>query len=210
MALTKLANFVQETASSPGTGTVALGGAATGRRTFAQAFSSGASVFYFIDSGTSYECGIGTFTSGTPNHLARTTVLETSAGGTSPINFTGTVRVYCEVPASYDVIATDFSLTGAGSGVYLQMPAANPATTVRCLIQAGGGTTAAGVATIAFPLTFPNVCTSVVACVNGLTSSIPIIGVSSVVAASFHVTCLAGYGATLAGTVAFNFLAFGY
>lgn len=157
MALKNLANYVLETANNPGTGTVALAGAVAGRRSFAQAFTTGSTVFYFIDDGTNYECGIGTFTTGSPNHLARTTIIETSSGGTTAINFTGTVNVYCEAPAQYNVVVTDFALTGAGSGVYLQLPASNPASGNRALLQGGLATTGAGgTISITFPLAFPN------------------------------------------------------
>lgn len=95
-----LGNFIQETANAPGSATtINLAGPPTGRRGFLAVFASGASVYYFMDDGTQAEWGIGTVTSGTPNTLARTTVIGTSAGTTTRLNFTGTTRVYNEVPA---------------------------------------------------------------------------------------------------------------
>lgn len=96
-----LSNLVEETANNPGTSTdVNLGGAPTGRRTFAQEFSNGDLVLYGITDGSStHEAGIGTFVAGSPNVLQRTTVLWNSAGTTARLNFPGACRVYNEVPS---------------------------------------------------------------------------------------------------------------
>lgn len=92
-------NFVLETTSAPGTSaTVNLAGAPTGRRTFVAAFATGVTVDYFMDDGTQAEWGKGLFTAGAPNTLARTTVIKNTAGTTARLNFTGTTRVYNEVP----------------------------------------------------------------------------------------------------------------
>ena len=99
-----LANFVQETANAPGTtATINLGGAAAGRLPFVPTFASGSTVFYGMDDGTQAEMGIGTVTSGSPNTLARNTVLWNTAGTTARMNFLGTVRVYCAVPSERSV-----------------------------------------------------------------------------------------------------------
>lgn len=107
-----LSNFVCEIFSSPGTGTVNLGGASTGRVTFASQFSSGATVCYFMEDGTNAEAGVGTFTNSSPDTLARTTVLWNSSG-TQPaaLNFAGSGRIYNEVPASR------LAYVGANSGL---------------------------------------------------------------------------------------------
>lgn len=95
-----LADFVLETSVAPGTAaTINLAGAAAGRRAFAAAFASGATVFYVMEDGAAWEVGIGTFTDAAPDTLARSTVLRNSAGTTARINFTGTVRVYSTLPA---------------------------------------------------------------------------------------------------------------
>lgn len=102
-----LANFVQEVANAPGTATtINLGGPPTGRRGFLAAFASGSTVYYFMDDGTQAEWGVGTVTSGTPNTLARTTVIGNTAGTTARLNFTGTVRVYNWLPAERVVALT--------------------------------------------------------------------------------------------------------
>jgi hypothetical protein len=99
-----LRNLIEETCNAPGTGSVVnLLGAVTGRLPFigSATFASGDSVFYFMHDGTQSEWGYGAVTSGSPNTLARTTVIKTSAGGTSRLNFTGLTRVYCWLPAEY-------------------------------------------------------------------------------------------------------------
>lgn len=93
-----LANWVQETTATTGTGTITLGGAVSGFAGFDDQFSDGDLVRYTIEDGTSRESGIGTFTlSGTT--LARTTVIETLVSGvidrSSPtaINLSGSAVV---------------------------------------------------------------------------------------------------------------------
>lgn len=95
-----LADFVEETANSPGTNaTVQLVGATAGRRTFLSAFGDGGACFYTLTSGTTWERGVGAVAAGSPNTLTRTTVLRNSAGTTARLNFAGTVRVFNTLPA---------------------------------------------------------------------------------------------------------------
>lgn len=96
-----LKNFVLETASAPGSATTFnLGGAASGRLSFSGAgFTNGQVVFYVMDDGTQKEWGMGTFNTGSPNTLSRTTVISTTAGTTTRLNFSGTTNVYNSLPA---------------------------------------------------------------------------------------------------------------
>lgn len=104
--------FVLETANAPGSSTtINLAGAPVGRRTFYSAFGSSATVFYALDDGTQQEWGIGTFTAGAPNTLARTTVLRNSSGTTSRLNFTGTTNAYCGLPPEYAVYRTSSGIS---------------------------------------------------------------------------------------------------
>lgn len=116
-----LRNFVLESANAPGTGsTVNLAGAATGRRSFAQEFASGAAVFYFMDDGSQQEAGAGTFTAGSPNTLTRTTVLwNSSVGRTSPgrLNFAGSVTVYNALPSERALWLSSAGFLGLGTDV---------------------------------------------------------------------------------------------
>ena len=86
-----LKDRVKESSSSSGTGSITLGGAFPGYQTFNAAIATGSTVYYTIHNLTAgdddeWEVGLGTFTS--PATLARTTVLSSSAGGTTKVNFT--------------------------------------------------------------------------------------------------------------------------
>lgn len=89
-----LADRVQETTTTTGTGTVTLLGAVTGFRSFS-VIGNANTTFYTIagQTGSEWEVGIGTYTaSGTT--LARTTVLASSNAG-SAVNFSaGTKNVF--------------------------------------------------------------------------------------------------------------------
>lgn len=114
-----LRNFVLETSTAPGTNaTINLAGPATGRRGFLSEFPTGSLVYYFMDDGTQAEAGYGAVTAGAPNTLARTTVVwDSTNGSTSPSrrNFTGTVRVYNEVPADRVAYFNSAGYLGAGT-----------------------------------------------------------------------------------------------
>lgn len=95
MTTVKVKDRVLETSTTTGTGTINLAGAVTGFRTFAAAFTTGDLVAYIMDDGTDWETGIGTFTSGSPNTLARTTVLASSNAGAAVNWGAGTRNVRC-------------------------------------------------------------------------------------------------------------------
>jgi len=98
-----VADRVQETSTTSGTGTLTLSGAVVGFQTFSTAIGNGNTTFYTIYDLTAYdwEVGIGTVGAGT---LARTTVLSNSAGTTSPISFAGNVKsVFCTYPAEKSI-----------------------------------------------------------------------------------------------------------
>jgi len=98
-----LADRVQETTTTTGTGTVTLLGAVTGFQSFA-AIGDGNTTYYTIagQTGSEWEVGLGTYTaSGTT--LSRTTVLSSSNGG-NLVNFSaGTKNVFCSYPAGKSV-----------------------------------------------------------------------------------------------------------
>ena len=100
-----LADRVQETTTTTGTGTVTLAGASTGFQSFA-AVGNGNSTFYTIAdaSGSNWEVGIGTYTS-SGTALSRDTVLSSSNSG-SLVNFSaGTKNVFVTFPASSTLFA---------------------------------------------------------------------------------------------------------
>ena len=95
-----LADRVQETTTTTGTGTVTLAGAVTGFQSFA-AVGNGNTTFYTIadQSGSNWEVGVGTYTS-SGTTLSRDTVLSSSNSG-SLVNFSaGTKNVFVTLPAS--------------------------------------------------------------------------------------------------------------
>lgn len=99
MSAAKFSTFVLEFSNTPGTGPFALNGAPSGRRTWAQGFTSGDVVYYFADDGTQAEWGTGTYTQGSPSTITRDTVLGNTAGSTAHLNFTGQTNVYSNIPA---------------------------------------------------------------------------------------------------------------
>ena len=96
---------VKETSTTTGTGTLNLAGASSGFVTFVAGIGNSNTTYYAIHAqGTdNWEVGIGTVTDATPDTLARDTVLNNSAGNTSKINFSGTLDVFCTMPASKSV-----------------------------------------------------------------------------------------------------------
>ena len=90
---------VRETTTTTGTGTITLGGAATGFQSFSVIGDSN-TTFYTIQLANTneWEVGIGTYTS-SGTTLSRDTILESSNGGTA-VNFSaGTKDVFVTYPA---------------------------------------------------------------------------------------------------------------
>ena len=101
MAL-KIADRVRETTTTTGTGTINLSGAVTNFETFAANLSNSDTTYYAIVDNTNgdFEVGLGTFATGSPNTLARTTPIS-SSNSNSAVNFgAGTKDVFITTPAS--------------------------------------------------------------------------------------------------------------
>jgi hypothetical protein len=112
-----LADRVQETTTTTGTGTVTLAGAVSGYQSFS-AVGNGNTTYYTIadQSGTNWEVGIGTYTS-SGTTLSRDTVLSSSNAG-SLVTFTaGTKNVFVTYPSSRSVYVNGTTVTPANSGV---------------------------------------------------------------------------------------------
>ena len=95
-----VADRVQETSLTSGTGTLTLAGAVAGFQTFSTAIGNGNTTFYTIYDPTAFdwEVGIGTYYSGNVS-LARTTILSSSNAG-AVANFTaGTKDVFVTYPS---------------------------------------------------------------------------------------------------------------
>ena len=93
---------VKETSTTTGQGTFSLGGAATGFETFVTGIGNSNTTYYLAahESDGTWELGIGTVTDASPDTLARTTVIDTSAGNTTKIDFaSGSKTIFCTLPA---------------------------------------------------------------------------------------------------------------
>jgi len=93
-----VADRVQETTTTTGTGTYTLAGAKDGFQSFA-AVGNGNTTYYACTDGTDYEVGIGTYTlSGTT--LARTTIIE-SSNSDAAVNWgAGEKDIFVTLPSS--------------------------------------------------------------------------------------------------------------
>lgn len=120
-----LADRVNETTTTAGTGTITLAGAVTGYRSFS-VIGNANQTYYTIAHQTlsEWEVGIGTYTS-SGTTLSRDTVLASSNSNTL-VNFSaGTKNVFCDYPAGKAVYeAVDDSVTVPGpiattAGIFL-------------------------------------------------------------------------------------------
>ena len=108
-----VADRVQETTNSPGTGTATLLGAVSGYQSFSTGIGINNTTFYVIadQTGTNWEVGLGALNS-TGTVLTRTTVYSSSNGG-STVNFaTGLQYVWCDFPASKALTTFSAGTTG--------------------------------------------------------------------------------------------------
>ncbi len=111
-----LTDRVKETSVTSGTGTITLGGAFGGFQTFLAGIGNGNTTYYTIENGTSFEVGIGTYTSSS-NTLSRDTVLSSSGGGDTKIDLTGVSYVFCTYPASKAVFLDEEGKTNLPVGL---------------------------------------------------------------------------------------------
>ena len=100
-----LADRVEETSATAGTGPLALAGASPGGfRTFGSVMATGDTTRYaYLDAAAGvWEVGLGTFTAGTPPTLSRAPA-ATSAGGTAPVALPGNpaARVFITPDAAH-------------------------------------------------------------------------------------------------------------
>ena len=112
-----LADRVQETTTTTGTGTVTLAGAVSGFQSFAAVGNANTTYYTIAGQTTSeFEVGIGTYTaSGTT--LSRDTIL-TSSNSNLAVNFSaGTKNVFVTYPASRSVYANGTTLTASNSSI---------------------------------------------------------------------------------------------
>jgi hypothetical protein len=123
----KLADRVQETTATTGTGTLNLAGATLQYQSFVSGIGTGKQTLYCIESGdsSSWEVGVGTVTAGTPNTLSRDVILASTNGG-SAIVLTGTSLVFCPMGTGltlgaltvFAVLASEAISAGAFVNIY--------------------------------------------------------------------------------------------
>jgi hypothetical protein len=119
---------VKETTATTGTGTLTLDGAATGFQAFS-VIGDGNTTFYTITDGTSWEVGIGTYTS-SGTTLSRDTILESSNAG-SAVNWSaGDKDVFCTYPAERSVYVDGSGVTSQTGAVYVNQATVSQDTTI--------------------------------------------------------------------------------
>jgi len=137
-----LADRVQETTTSTGTGAVILAGAVNGYQTFSAGVGNGNTCYYTIYDNTSFawEVGIGTYTS-SGNTLTRNTILSSSNSG-SAINLAGnTAAVWVDYPSERAVYGNG-SVISAPTGALL--PLGNGGTNATLTATAGASVYSTG------------------------------------------------------------------
>lgn len=95
-----LADRVQETTQTTGTGTYNLDGAATGKRTFVAGIGNGVRTLYAAALGANWEIGIGTVTSGAPATLSRDAILASTNSNNAVSWGAGTKDIFCDIAAA--------------------------------------------------------------------------------------------------------------
>jgi hypothetical protein len=100
-----LADRVKETTTTTGTGTYTLAGAVSGFQSFS-VIGNGNTTYYAAADSTSWEVGIGTYTS-SGTTLARTTILA-SSNSNNPVNWgAGTKDIFVTYPAGKSVYVNE-------------------------------------------------------------------------------------------------------
>ena len=98
-----VADRVQETTNSTGTGAYTLGGAVAGFQTFASAVSNADTVYYSVTDNADYEVGLGTYAS-SGGTITRTSVFA-SSNSNNAVNWgIGTKNIFLTYPADKAVI----------------------------------------------------------------------------------------------------------
>lgn len=98
----KYADRIRETTTTTGTGTLNLGGAVSGFRSFVEGVGTGAVVYYLITNRDSpeWEIGVGTVTDATPDTLSRSRIIASSNSGNAISFSAGTKDVRLVHPAN--------------------------------------------------------------------------------------------------------------
>lgn len=133
-----LADRVQETSTSSGTGSFTLAGAVNGFQSFA-AIGDGNTTYYTITGGNQWEVGIGTYTS-SGTTLSRDTVLSSSSGGAKVDFAAGTKYVFVTYPEERAVYVNGTSVVIPNSATIANNQLANSSVTIGSTSVSLGGT----------------------------------------------------------------------
>ena len=119
-----LKDRVKETTTTTGTGAISLGGAVANFQAFSAVLSDADTTYYAIIDVTNsdYEIGLGTYSSG-GNTLARTTILESSNGGSAVSFGAGNKNVFIAYPAEKSVYLDDSNQLVINSTAVTSTPA---------------------------------------------------------------------------------------
>ena len=106
-----IADRVQETTTTTGTGTVVLAGAVTGYQSFAVIGNTNTTYYTIADqNGANWEVGIGTYYSGNTS-LARTTILASSNANAAVVFTSGIKSVFVTYPAEKAIYSDSGNVT---------------------------------------------------------------------------------------------------
>ena len=123
---------VQETATVTTTGPFQLAGAVAGYQAFTDIGNGNTTYYSATDASGNWEVGIGTYATGSPNTLTRTTVLSSSNTNVIVTTFSGTITVFCTYPSSQAVYEDEGNaiIPGVSGAVYLTAQIVTQNTTV--------------------------------------------------------------------------------
>lgn len=123
---------VQETATVTTTGPFQLAGAVAGYQAFTAIGNGNTTYYSATDAGGNWEVGIGTYATGSPNTLTRTTVLSSSNTNVIVTTFSGTITVFCTYPSGQAVYEDEGNaiVPGNSGTVYLTAQTVTQNTTV--------------------------------------------------------------------------------
>lgn len=109
-----LGDRIRETTSTTGLGTISLGGASTGYKTFVQGIGSGNTAVFLETDGTTWEIWRGVVTAGSPDTLTKVTLIDSSTG--SAINWGAGTKTVADVVSARDLVSQEMSFCGTSGG----------------------------------------------------------------------------------------------
>ena len=167
-----VADRVQETTTTTGTGTYTLAGAKAGFQSFG-AVGDGNTTYYACTDGTDYEVGIGTYTA-TGTTLARTTIIESSNSDLAVSWGAGSKDIFVTSPADKTLLV--------GRNLYVDNPssATMPSATGTNAFAIGSGAISAGNNSAALGNSRAGAASSIAGAINNNSSSYGTTGVNTV------------------------------